>query len=135
MKNKTQLKLITFCDHALIDNNNKLSVIGIFDQVNVNKFPGGLPRAFFVATIKTEPNKKYTFSVKGDLKNETVFPAINMEGRVGDSGYHNIILDLKGIAFPKPGVYQFFLSQDEEKIGSVELKVGEGKHYEQKLPN
>ncbi len=134
---KTTIKYMTFCDHAFLSQNNKLNIIGIFDQVNVAQFPGGLPRAFVVAILNTEPNKNRRFSIKGKLGDKTVFPAINMEGAVGESGVHNIIVDLAGIGFPQQGDYEFVLSEDDEEVGSMKLKVSLVQQYEKhnKLPN
>lgn len=134
---KTRVKFIAFCDYASVSQEGKLSVNGIFDQVRVAQFPGGVARAFFVAMLTTEPNIKTVFSIKGILGDKTVFPPIELETQVGDTGGQNIFFDLAGITFPEKGVYKFILFQDGKEIGLTELTVGGAKNYDQsvKLPN
>lgn len=127
MKN-TQINLIAFCEYALLDRDNKLSVIGIFNQVTVNKFPGGLPRAFFVVSVSTEPNSKWMFSIEGKVKGKVVFPAVNADVIVGTSGNHNWLVDLKGFVFPEEGSYEFSLTQNNKEIGTTTLTVMEAKN-------
>jgi hypothetical protein len=129
-------KFLAFCDYASISKENKLSVMGIFDQVLVAKFPGGLSRAFFVATVEGEQNKKFNLSLHGKLGEKTIFPQIKIEGLTSENGKHNILLDLNGMMFPEEGVFEFYLTEGNKTIGSTELNVSSGKSYEiTKLPN
>lgn len=118
-----KLQLIAFADYATIAQDGKLSIMGIFDRVGINQFPGGLPRAFFVAIVKGEVDKSYKVNVKGEMKNETIFPAINLDIRTSDNGQANILMDFANLGFPKEGKYEFGIYEGKEKIGSTHVDV------------
>lgn len=122
MKNLTT-QLITFADYATISQEGKLSILGIFDRISVNQFPGGVPQAFFVAIVKGEPETARHLSITGELGNETIFPAINMDIRTSDNGQANILMNLANFGFPKEGKYHFVLYEGKEKIGSTHIDV------------
>jgi hypothetical protein len=132
-----KLQLIAFADYATISQEGKLSVMGIFDRIGVAQFPGGVPQAFLVATLKGEGNTSHSLSIKGEMGKETVFPAINMDIRISDNGQANILMNLANLGFPKEGKYEFGIYDGKEKIGSTHVDVTlvkqNGPTY--KLPN
>ena len=60
---KLHTEIITLCDYALISREGKLSINGIFDELRVQKFPGGIARAFFVATLRGKPDTSYQLKI------------------------------------------------------------------------
>lgn len=131
---KLQTEIMALCDYALVDQQGKLSIIGVFDFINVNSFPGGLPKAYFVTTIKGEPYTGYDFIIKVESQSKKEKPIqefsikTNPSGKFGKS---NLVLEIVNLAFKEPGDYQFVLyhkeNNKEEKIGSIELQILDAK--------
>lgn len=137
MKN-LQTKLIAFCDYASISRENKLSVMGIFDEVRVSQLPGGIARAFFVAVVFGEPDASYQLTVTGSVGKKVIFPPIQMSIQVSANGQANILLDLVNIGFPEEGKYDFVIQHNKEKVGSISITVihvKENKEVKYTLPN
>lgn len=134
---KLHTQLIAFCDYATISQDNKLSVMGIFDQVRVTQLPGGIARAFFVAIVVGEQDSSYKLTVSGEQGSKTVFPPIQIDMHTGSNGQHNMLIDLVNIGFPEEGKYDFFIRHNKEVVGSTSLQVIHVKQYgkQQKQPN
>ena len=140
---KLKTEIIALCDYASISREGKLSVNGIFDEVRVQKFPGGLARAFLVATISGTPDTAYKLNLKIETKNnKNVHPSLGdtvLETVTGPNGRNNLVIELNGLPFQEEGEYQFKLYDGDHVVGSTLLRVlkvsgtNEGVSY--KLPN
>ena len=122
MKN-VQTKLIAFCDYASISRENKLSVMGIFDEVRVTQLPGGIARAFFVAVLAGEPDASYQLTVTGSIGKKIIFHPLQLNIQMSTNGQSNIVLDLVNIGFPEEGTYDFVIEQNKKQVGSTNVKV------------
>ena len=101
-------EIIALCDYAIISQDGKLSINGIFDELRVQKFPGGIARAFFVATIAGTPNTTYKLNLKLENKNSgTTLSNTNIETITAPNGKNNLVIELLGLAFKEEGDYQF----------------------------
>jgi len=122
---KLHAELITLCDYATISKDNKVSIIGIFDELRVTKFPGGIPRAFLVATIHGEANKTHKLTIKcEEIKtSKNLLNELNMEILVSPNGKSNIIAELVNMGFEKEGTYRFIIYNGTEEVGSTQLTV------------
>jgi Family of unknown function (DUF6941) len=135
---KLHTEIITLCDYALISREGKLSINGIFDELRVQKFPGGIARAFFVATLRGKPDTSYKLTIKTENGKKTL-NTLNIEVHTSLNGKNNIILELVNLGFEKEGEYKFAIYNGSEEVGSTQLKVmaaeqpNEGIKY--KLPN
>ena len=137
-----QLKteIIALCDYASISREGKLSINGIFDELRVQQFPGGLARAFFVATISGTPNTSYKLNLKiepakGFAGEQNTF---NLDTATGPNGKNNMLVELFGLAFKEEGDYKFILNEKKKEVGSTTLKVLDQRKYsikDTKLPN
>lgn len=114
---------MTFCDYAMSSQDNKFSIIGIFDEVRVSQFPGGLAAAAIVAIVKGKPDTSYVISAEGKKGKKSMFPPIELTITTGRSGVSNITINLNNIGFPEAGDYDFILSQGKKEIGQTTLKV------------
>lgn len=123
MKLKTEI--IALADYASISQENKLSINGIFDELRLTKFPGGIPRAFLVATIHGEPAQSYKLSIRcEDIRtSKNVLNPLDMEVFISPSGKSNIIAELVNMGFEKEGSYRFVIYNGKEEVGSTQLKV------------
>lgn len=127
MKLKTEI--IALCDNAFIDQQNKVSIIGIFDELRVTKFPGGFIDKFFVATINGTPNTTYELSVQlqKDNKGKNLLNPTTVNARTSHSGKHNMIIRLANVGFESQGEYYFKIYDGEEVVSSTLLRVIDAK--------
>ena len=121
---KLQTVFLTFCDYASIDQQNKLSIIGIFDEIKVQQFPGGIARAFLVGIVSGEPLQSQTITMRGELEGKVLFPELQHEIMISPNGQSNIIVDMANIGFPKAGKYEFVLYFEGKVIGKTAINVG-----------
>jgi|ERR1700722_6210729 len=119
---KLHTEIITLCDYALISREGKLSINGIFDELRVQKFPGGISRAFFVATLRGEPDSAYSLKISTE-NGKKVINTLNLDVRTALNGKNNIILELVNLGFEKEGEYKFVIYNGKEEVGSTQLKV------------
>lgn len=139
MKGKSMLKveLMVLCDYASISKEGKLSINGIFDEVRILKLPGGLARAFLVATIHGVPNESYKLTLKMQYKGEDILPPNNITtAPAGLNGKNNILVELTGISFPKEGEYEIKMYHGDDELGFINIKAIHMKQEQAfKMPN
>ena len=135
---KLHTEIITLCDYALISREGKLSINGIFDELRVQKFPGGIARAFFVATLRGKADTAYQLKINTESKGK-VINSLNLDIRTSLNGKNNIILELVNMGFEKEGEYKFVIYHNDDEVGSTQLKVMSAEQPTQevkyKLPN
>lgn len=130
-----RVNLITLSDYASISREGKLSINGIFDKLNVTKFPTTLVRAYFVATISGDSLTEYKLDLnfKKGSKNIATF---NLASMTGENGRNNMVVELVGLPIQEEGEYKFTLTHGKKELGSTTLEAiqKEGQVAE-KLPN
>lgn len=123
----TNLKteIFVLCDHASISQDQKLSIIGIFDQFFVANVPTNWPRMFLVAVLKGEPQKEYPVTLRliPPVKTDTNFPDKDLKVTLGANGKANLMTELVNFPLSAPGVYKVQLLSDKEKVGELEFTV------------
>ncbi|OGK21607.1 hypothetical protein A2866_03820 [Candidatus Roizmanbacteria bacterium RIFCSPHIGHO2_01_FULL_39_8] len=132
MKLKTEI--VALCDYANISREGKININGVFDEVRVQNFPGGIARAFFVAVVRGTTNQSYNLTLKVESEKNTPSPLkplpINIQ--TSFSGKSNILVELANIVFQNPGDYQFTIYENQELVGSTMLKVLHGSYEKRK---
>jgi len=122
-----QLKteIIALCDYASVSREGKLSVNGIFDELRIQKFPGGMARAFLVATVNGEPNTQYSLDLKVESENNGKSPLkdLTLNALTSANGKNNLIVELINLGFEKEGDYEFKIYNKKEEVGSTLLRV------------
>ena len=118
-------EIIALCDYANISQEGKVNINGVFDELKVQQFPGGIARAYFVASITGSPTTSYKLTLKvepasGFVSQQSEFP---LNALTGSNGKYNFVIELAGLGFKEKGDYRFILSQGEKEIGSTTLKV------------
>src|ERR1700722_7462202 len=135
---KLHTEIITLCDYALISREGKLSISGIFDELRVQKFPGGIARAFFVATLRGNIDTSYPLKINTENGKKGI-NTLNLEVHTSMNGKKNIILELVNLGFEKEGEYKFVIYHGDVEVGSTQLKVMSAEQPAQevkyKLPN
>lgn len=109
----------------------KLNVMGIFDAIYAQKFPAVQPKMFLVVRVLFEHEdngKKRKLTIRLRDADHREFAKIDAEAQAGtiapgDFGTTNLILELNGIGFAKPGRYHFAITADAGKEGRVPFAV------------
>jgi len=127
---KLHTEIIALCDYATVSREGKLSINGIFDELRVQKFPGGIARAFLVATLRGKPDTAYTLKLRVE-QNGKAKAEMDLEIRTSPNGKNNIITELVNVGFEEEGECRFLIMNGMEEIGATNLKV---MSVEQPLP-
>ena len=126
--------IFTLCDYATVSREQKLSVIGIFDQFYVSNVPTNWPKMFLVAVLSGESAKEYDVVLKiitpssknsnSKEQNPTQnFPDKELKVTMGQNGKANIITELVNFPLPEVGTYKIEIVDGKEKVSSLEFKV------------
>jgi hypothetical protein len=139
-KQNLHTEIIALCDYANISREGKLSINGIFDELRVQNFPGGIARAFLVATISGSANTQYKLTLKVESKNGGKVPLDNLalDTVTGPNGKNNLLVELINLGFEQEGEYEFKIQNENKEIGSTLLKVIHAmgvQNKEERLPN
>lgn len=127
----TNLKtdIFTLCDYATVSREQKLSIIGIFDQFYLANVPANWPKMFLVAVLSGEANREYDITLKiiPPAKTDQSFPDKDLKVTLGQNGRANLITELVNFPLPLPGTYKVEIIEGNPpaggKVGSLEFKV------------
>ena len=125
VNNNLKAELILLCDYALVSQDGKLSILGVFDELRTQEDVAVLSRGFLVATISGNPSKTYTLSVKAETgqKKNNILPPLEITTQTGLNGKANILLEIQGVSFPQQGKYTFKIYNGNIEVGSKEMQV------------
>jgi hypothetical protein len=121
---RLSLRLGVLCDHALIGQDGKLSLIGIFDHIGVTQLPAQHPRFFVVVVLQGS-------AVEPQVEMELISPngttmmheAIPIDPMAISQGSGNLIAEVNMLSLDQPGTFQFRLSGGGRVLGVVPLHV------------
>ncbi len=123
------MRLGVLCDHALVSQDGKLSLIGIFDRIAVPGLPIQHPRFFVVAVFDMAPGNH---TVRVELLDPTGHSVLQEQGveipvsvaAAGQSG--NLVAELNLLPLEFAGRYDFNLYVGDDRVGSISLTVEVG---------
>ncbi len=118
------LRLGALCDHALIGQDGKLSLIGIFDHIGVTRLPAQHPRFFVVIVLQGN-------AVEPQVEMELIGPdgatmmreAIPIDPAAIAQGSGNLLAEVNMLSLEQPGMFQFRVSSAGRVLGVVGLQV------------
>jgi hypothetical protein len=126
------VQLALVCDHAIIDQHGKLSVLGIFDRIWVERFPAIHPRLHLVLRLKGRRTEVGDHAVLIQLVDDTGREILRGEGNVQIGEPPAGVLDIEAaavLAFDVPlersGVYTFEITVDSTRVASVPITVAQ----------
>jgi len=120
------LKLGLLCDYALTSQDGKLSVLGIFSQINLGTLPGASPPFFVVVILTLDAG---TYSVRfgiADPSGQQILPEppppfdVEVEMPGTDT---NLVIQLNNLPLNRAGIYQIQLFVDGRIVHSIPLNV------------
>lgn len=122
---KLSTEIFVLCDYATVSREQKLSVIGIFDQFFVASLPTTWPKMFLVAVLRGEAGKEYPLTLKivPPGKTDQKFPDRNLNLVLGQNGKANLITELVNFPLFLPGTYNVELFGDGQKISNLQFLV------------
>lgn len=126
------VQLALVCDHAIIDQHGKLSVLGIFDRIWVERFPAIHPRLHLVLRLKGRRTEVGDHTVLIQLVDEVGREILRGEGNVQIGEPPAGILDIEAAAvlafdvpLEKAGIYTFEIAVDGAHVASVPITVAQ----------
>ncbi len=126
------VQLALVCDHAIIDQHGKLSVLGIFDRIWVERFPAIHPRLHLVLRLKGRRTEVGGHTVLIQLADDTGREVLRGEGNVQIGEPPAGVVDIEAAAvlafdvpLERPGVYTFEIAVDDARVASVPITVAQ----------
>jgi len=120
-----EIRLAVLCDHALVGQDGKVSVLGIFRNISVSDLPAQHPRMFVVAVLGLDAG---AHAVVVQLRGPDGRPAMQHAPEMtvhssGDSQDVNVIVELNNLSFVSYGEYRFDLDVDGHTTESLAVSI------------
>jgi hypothetical protein len=127
---KFKLNFIHLCDDAIFSQDGKLSLIGIFEVINVVTLPGSLLKAYLVFNLNVLDEALKEVDIDISIKNvnsgKEVMNISNLKtpiNKVGDEIKLGVTLQLVNIAFTEEGKHLIELRINKEVVGKLFFEV------------
>lgn len=119
------VKAALLADYALTSDDGKLSVMGIFGNVNFPSLPNAYPRFFVVIVLALDSGQHEVRLGIVDPMGQQLLPEpptvqVNVELPGADT---NLVIDFNNLPFQRAGIYQVQLFVDDLLIHSTPLNV------------
>lgn len=115
-----ELHTLLLCDYALTAQDGKISAIGVFSQINVQRLPAAHGRCFIVAILEATPGPhEMTFQVISPSGRPTLQQAPRLRIDVPPNATTaNIVAEVKGMRLEEIGRYRIELRAGDRLLGS-----------------
>lgn len=121
---KLNLNLLTICDLAMISQEGKLSIIGIFDRMFVRELPSSIARFFVVALVTGKPGVEYKISLQiKSPSGKDLIPTKELSIVPGENSQNNILTEAVNLPLTELGEYKISLKHNDEKLGETQFVV------------
>ena len=121
-----EIRLAALCDHALVGQDGKVSIVGVFRNISVTGLPAQHPRMFLVAILGLDPGP-HAVVVRLRTPDGTQAmpnaPEISVNAIAGQDV--NVIVELNNLGFNTYGTHRFDLDIDGETAGSLPVSIGQ----------
>jgi hypothetical protein len=119
-----EIKLAALCDHALVGQDGKVSLLGIFRNISVSGLPAQHPRMFLVAILGLDvgPHSVVVKLLRPDGQQAMPNPPeISVHAAAGQDV--NVIVELNNMSFTTYGTHKFQLTVDGDAIGDLPVAI------------
>ena len=119
-----EIRLAALCDHALVGQDGKVSLLGIFRNISVSGLPAQHPRMFLVAILSLDvgPHSVVVRLMRPDGQQAMPNPPeISVHATAGQDV--NVIVELNNMNFTTYGTHRFQLSVDGDAIGDLPVSI------------
>ncbi len=129
-----KLKLSSLAYYASVSKDDKLNILGIFQDINAEAFPVTVPHMYAVLSCEAAPaeyGKELSVHVALLDEDNNGNEVLSLEGGAevarpkhsADSVIVNIVVGLSLVHFGHAGNYRFSFSVDNEEIASIPLRA------------
>ena len=121
MAQKLTSNLIAIAEYVIQAKDDKMSVLGIFDNVSGPQYPATQLKMSLAVTFLGEPGttQKVQLRVLGPNNKEVL--AVPRTFNVSKNGRANVVINFEGFTFEGPGQYKFVFEQNGAEIVSYVL--------------
>lgn len=121
---KALLNFSFLCDYASVSREGKLSMNGIFENINVQSFPAQHPSMYVVANMTGVHHKdKVTCSLTREPEPEKPLAVISREVMIEPNRNFGFIGQFVNVRYERPGVYLLSFFIDNKKLGSHSFEI------------
>jgi hypothetical protein len=113
---------VILSDYAIEANDNKLSIIGMFENIRVAQLPGGVPQFVVAIRLSGDPNEKVSLSVAIESTTSAkVLETQKATVTLTPAGMRHVTAVFQGLSFAEYGVYavKVFLNDMLARTGSL----------------
>jgi hypothetical protein len=119
-----KLNFSFLCDYASVSREGKLSMNGIFENINVRQLPIQHPLMFIVANISgVNDRDKFTCELIYDDKNKKPLASISQDVKVDPRRNFGFIGQFVNVRYDAEGEYLIKFYIDNKEIGSHSYKI------------
>ena len=119
-----EARLVVLADHAMVGQDGKVSVIGIFRTINVSGLPAEHPRMYLVVILALDAGP-HTVAVQLHRPDGTPAmadpPEIPVHAVAGQDV--NVIVELNKLTFGSLGTYQLMVKVDGSPAGTAAVAI------------
>jgi uncharacterized protein DUF6941 len=119
-----EIRLAALCDHALVGQDGKVSILGVFRNISVTGLPAQHPRMFLVAVIGLEAGSHAVIvRLRRPDGGEAMpnAPQITVNAIAGQDV--NVIVELNNLSFTTYGTHRFDLEIDGTTVGALPVSI------------
>lgn len=138
------VEFMLVCDYAYTAEGGKLSLVGKFETIFVDKLPANHPEMFLVVHLKGQENSEHNLRLEitnpsGKKMAPVNTPEVNI--KLGDQGTGNFLHRMLNLPIEETGNYKIDLFENQQFVGKTAFRVikvvGDGKRESTKdnLPN
>lgn len=119
-----EIRLAALCDHALVGQDGKLSMLGIFRNISVTGLPAQHPRMYLVAVLGLDPGAHEVVVRLLRPDGGAAMPQnphVSVHALPGQDV--NVVVELNNLNFGTYGTHRFDLEVDGSAIGSLPVAI------------
>ncbi|MDE3112402.1 MAG: hypothetical protein KGN00_07790 [Chloroflexota bacterium] len=121
-----EVRVAALCDHALVGQDGKVTMVGIFRNITVSGLPAQHPRMYLVAILGLDqgPHEVVVRLMRPD--GSAAMPeAPRIQVRAMPGQDVNVIVELNNINFTVYGTHRFDVEVDGTTAGSLPVAIGQ----------
>lgn len=116
---KLTTELFTLCDHAIVSQDGKLSLIGLFTQIFVPQLPAQFPQIYNVAIIAGPPETHSKLNLTITSPDSCVIYRQPINLKLGIHGRANLISRITNLKLPTTGTYTMAIKSNAPIISKT----------------
>lgn len=119
-----EVRLAALCDHAMVGQDGKVSLVGIFRNISVSSLPAQHPRMYLVAVLGLDAGPHSVVVRLRGPDGEATMPEPPQIGVHAVSGQDvNVIVELNNLSFGTYGTHRFDLEVDGDRLGTLSVHI------------